>query len=127
MGHVNNAVYASYIEVARTAYWCDLYSLASYNEVDFVVARLEMDFLAPVFVNDQLEIWIRVNQLGTRSFRMAYEVVRQPGAECVARAESVQVMYDYATDRSKPLSAEQQRKILAFEDETAVQVDTAAT
>ena len=121
MGHVNNAVYASYIEVARTAYWCDLFDLASYNQVDFVLARLEIDFVAPLFVQDQLEVWLRINRLGTRSFRMAYEFVRQPGDETIARAESVQVMYDYTTGTSKPLSPEQRRRILAFEDPTTVE------
>jgi acyl-CoA thioester hydrolase len=122
MGHVNNAVFASYIEVARTAYWCELFELESYNEVDFILARLEIDFLAPLFVQDRLEVWTRVSQLGTRSFRMAYELVRPTDAVTVARGESVQVMYDYATGATKSLSDEQRRKILAFEDAQAVDV-----
>ena len=65
---------------------------------------------------------IRVSRIGTKSFRMHYEFVRHPGAKTVARAESVQVMYDYENGRSKPLSEEQRQLILEVEDETAVEL-----
>jgi acyl-CoA thioester hydrolase len=120
MGHVNNAVYMSYLEVARTVYWTEVFGLDSYANVDFILARTEIDFVAPVFVEDEIEVLIRVNEIGNRSFRFAYEIRRQPGGECVVRAESVQVMYDYAAGKSKPLSDEQRAKMLEFEDAAAV-------
>jgi len=124
MVHVNNAVYLTYLEVARTAYWHRLFDIRSYNEIDFIVARAEVDFLAPVFVHDQGEIWIRVSEIGRKSFRFAYELLAN--GKLAARAETVQVMYDYATSSSKPLSDAQRQTILAFEEPGSVRLRSKA-
>ena len=102
MGHVNNAVYLTYLEIARTTYWERVFTIASYNEVDFVVARAEIDFVRPLFIQDPTTVWIRVNEIGEKSFRFAYEIVTPAGT--AARAETIQVMFDYAASRSKPIS-----------------------
>ncbi len=120
MRHVNNAVYLSYLEVARTAYWHRIFGIESYNDVDFILARTEIDFMAPVFVHDSCNIWIRVTELGRKSFRFAYEMYA--GGRLAARAESVQVMYDYAADATKPMSESQRAAILAFEEPGAVRL-----
>jgi acyl-CoA thioester hydrolase len=114
MGHVNNAVYLTYLEIARTAYWERVFSIAAYNEVDFVVARVEIDFLHMLFIQDPTTVWIRVNEIGEKSFRFAYEIVTPNGV--AARAETIQVMFDYAAQRSKPLADRQRALILAFEE-----------
>ena len=120
MGHVNNAVYLTYLEVARTAYWQRVFAIRSYNDVDFVVARAEIDFLAPVFVHSDAEVWIRVSEIGRKSFRFAYELAA--GGAPAARAETVQVMYDYARSASKPMTEAQRAAILAFEEPGSVRV-----
>jgi acyl-CoA thioester hydrolase len=120
MRHVNNAVYLSYLEVARTAYCERVFGLRSYNDADFILARTEIDFIAPLFVHDACEVWLRVNAIGRKSFRFVYEMYA--GERLAARAESVQVMYDYAADASKPLSAAQRAAILAFEEPGAVEL-----
>jgi acyl-CoA thioester hydrolase len=120
MGHVNNAVYLTYLEVARTAYWQRLFAIASYNEVDFILARAEVDFVAPVFVHSQATVWIRVSEIGRKSFRFAYELVADGGL--ALRGETVQVMYDYARAASKPLAAAQRDAILDFEEPGTVVV-----
>jgi len=43
LGHVNNAVYATYLELARVRYLQDAFD-APAEEPDFVVAHLELDF-----------------------------------------------------------------------------------
>ena len=113
MGHVNNAVFVTYLEVARTAYWHQVFAIPSYNQVDFILARAEIDFLRPLLIQDQATVWIRVTELGEKSFRFAYEIVTPDGV--AARAESVQVMFDYPAGRSKVLSPAQRAVILAFE------------
>src|SRR5512135_179026 len=48
MGHVNNAVYATYFEEARAAFARQVLGLTRLDDFDFVVARLEIDFRRPV-------------------------------------------------------------------------------
>lgn len=125
MGHVNNAVFASYLEVARTDYWCELFGVASYNDVDFILARLEIDFLAPIRIEDRLEVRIRVDVIGRRSFGMAYEIARLAGegpGEVVGRARSIQVMYDYARGTSKPLTDHQRQRLIANEEPGSITI-----
>jgi len=119
MGHVNNAVYLTYLEIARTDYWTRVFGLESYNHVDFIVARAEVDFLAPARVEDALHVHIRVSEIGNKSFAFAYEIERDGDATTILRAQTVQVMFDYQRNVSKPLSEEQRRIILAFEADGA--------
>jgi len=113
MGHVNNAVYLTYLEVARTAYWHQVLAVANYNEVDFILAKAEIDFVRPLLIQDEATVWIRVSEIGEKSFRFAYEIVAT--AEVAARAETIQVMFDYAANRSKPMAPAQRAAILAYE------------
>jgi acyl-CoA thioester hydrolase len=113
MGHVNNAVYLTYLEVARTAYWHQVFAVANYNAVDFILARAAIDFVRPLHIADQATVWIRVNEIGEKSFGFAYEIVTAAGI--AAHAETTQVMFDYAAGRSKPMATAQRAAILAFE------------
>ena len=57
MRHVNNAVYLSYLELARMQYWKSLTGLKGYSLVEFIIARVQIDYRSPVkmgyFVNAQ--------------------------------------------------------------------------
>jgi len=119
MGHANNAVYLTWFECGRIGYWQAMRGDdADYVEVPFVLARTEIDFLAPTFTGQRLTVGVRVTRLGTRSFDMAYRIAREDDGTIVAEGSSVQVMYDYATRRSMPMSDE-------FRD-TIVRIDGAA-
>ena len=113
MGHVNNAVYLTYLEVARTAYWLEVLGVANYNQVDFILGRATIEFVRPLHIEDQATVRIRVDEIGEKSFGFAYEIVTAAGV--AARAQTVQVMFDYAAGRSKPMAAAQRAAILAYE------------
>jgi acyl-CoA thioester hydrolase len=93
-GHVNNATYLVYAQEARFA-WSKM--------IEMVVARAEVDFLAPIYQGDiylDIEIW--VNKIGTSSFGVTYEV--KNGDELVAVVKSVQVTVSMETKKSRPLN-----------------------
>ncbi len=70
MGHVNNAVFLTYLEEARIAYL-----LPFGAEVEhMILARVEIDFRAPLRTGDELEIGVRPTSVGTKSFGLEYEV-----------------------------------------------------
>ena len=123
MGHVNNAVYLTYLEVARERYWRELFQLQDYRQVDLIVARIEIDFRSPAIAGDTLIVAIRASAIGRRSFDFLYEArTARDRATTVVSARSVQVMYDYATSKTKPVSDEVRSTILAFEEPGAVSV-----
>ena len=109
MGHVNNAVYLTYLEQARFAHWRAVWG---FNFEGFpagtpgvILARAEIDYRIPARYGDTLEIRIGLERIGRTSFAYAYQVLDQEG-RTVADARSVQVMYDYAVGRPAPLSDE---------------------
>jgi acyl-CoA thioester hydrolase len=93
-GHVNNATYLIYAQEARYA-WSKM--------IEMVVARAEVDFIAPIYMGDfylNIEIW--VHKIGTSSFGVTYEM--KNGDELVAVVKTVQVTVSMDTKKSRPLN-----------------------
>ena len=98
MGHVNNAVFLTYIEEARIAY---LLRFGAARDAHDPGARAEIDFRAPLRSGDELEIGVRPAASATKSFELEYEV--RVGDTLAAEAKTVIVSYDYETGRSVEL------------------------
>ncbi len=118
MGHVNNAVYFTYLEQARFYYFRELSrgdtplvppgagsdpAGSDYVPVEvpgFIVASAKMDYKSAARQGEWLDVLIRVAEVRRSSFVYAYEIYRKGTDELVATAETVQVVYDYAAARS---------------------------
>ena len=114
MGHLNNVAYLRYLEFARQKYWLAMVGSSDFREVDFVVARAEIDYRSSVEMGEVLEIEIHVSRVGASSFDFAY-TLRGPDKRIVAEAKTTQVSYDWETRSKKPLSDERRLQIEAFE------------
>jgi acyl-CoA thioester hydrolase len=95
MWHVNNAVFLTYIESARFAFLEHLGAAAGVDNMPIIVARIEIDFRAPVSLGDEIEIAVRATRFGDKSFDLDY--VLRVGGQIVAEAKSVLVGYDYGS------------------------------
>ena len=101
-GHVNNAVYLTYLEQARFAYWQRL--SGQFGTVrNIILARVECEYRKPAVAGDRLVVRLRVTTIGNSSFTLEYEIVNAKTRELVAQARSVQVTYDYVAGRSVPI------------------------
>jgi acyl-CoA thioester hydrolase len=94
MGHVNNAVYSTYLEQARIAVLGAL--------EPFILARVEIDFRSELRDGEEVEIRSRCSRIGTKSFDLQHEI--HADGRLVAEAKSVLVGYDYGTQASMPLT-----------------------
>ena len=115
MGHINNAVYVTYLEVARQTYWQALDAEADYRRVPFILAGVKIDFRSEALVKETLELRVRCGWIGNRSFGFDYEIREKTGGRLVAEASSVQVCYDYAAKTSVPMPVELRRRLETFE------------
>ena len=104
-GHVNNAAYLTYVQEARVDF--TIYARERKNQspilFDMVVARAEVDYIAPIYqagVNAHVEVW--VHRIGNSSFGLSYEI--HVDGQVVAKARTVQVTVDMHTKESRPLS-----------------------
>ena len=120
MGHLNNAVYVTYFEMARTAYWRELTGDRDYQKVPFILAHTTIDFRSPAFVHETLLVGIRVARLGNRSFECAYRVAEETTDRLVCEGRSVQVIFDYARGESYSMPEELRAKVRAFEGNPAL-------
>lgn len=114
MGHVNNAVYLTYLELARFAYWKAAEIDRLEGDVSYIIARVEIDFRASAKTGDVLDIGISITGIGRTSFSMAYEI-RDQGGRVVAAAKSVQVAYDYGAGKPVPVPEGLRQRIAEFE------------
>ena len=115
MGHVNNAVYFTYFENARIAYWNAVGRSRTRGEVTYVVARAECDFRSPVTMDDAIVCHVRIASLGRSSFTFEFLLREERTGRAVAEGKTVQVVYDYAARRVRPIDAELREEILRFE------------
>jgi acyl-CoA thioester hydrolase len=93
LGHVNNAVFLTYLEEARIGYLVPHGAEAAH----MILARVEIDFRAPLREGDEIEIGVRPAKVGTKSFELAYEI--RHGDTVAAEARTVLVSYDYSNGR----------------------------
>jgi acyl-CoA thioester hydrolase len=109
LGHVNNAVFLTYMESARTAWAMQQGLMTGVDDLPLILARVEVDFRAPVELGETVEVTIRPGRVGTKSFDLEYEL--RADGRVVAEGRSVLVGYDYAASESIPIPDEW-RKLL---------------
>jgi acyl-CoA thioester hydrolase len=102
-GHVNNAVYFTYMEEARFAYWRELTGEFPNNRLPgLILARAECDFVRPVNAGERIEIWMGTTKIGRTSMTVDCEMLDQRG-QAVAKGRAVMVTYDYTTAKPVPV------------------------
>jgi acyl-CoA thioester hydrolase len=101
MGHVNNAVYATYLEQARVDYYDEILGVGL-DDIDTVLVNLEIDYRHEVKLDDEtVTIAMGVRSIGESSVTVTYEV--RAGDRVAATAETTQVYVDPEEGGSRPL------------------------
>lgn len=112
MGHVNNAVYATYVEQARTEYFEQVLD-EDLDAVSTVLASLELSYERPILLDQSVTVGIDVPEMGRSSLPMEYQVLAD--GDQAATAESVQVFLDPETEKPYPIPERFRERIAAFE------------
>ena len=108
-GHVNHAVFLTYLEEARDAF----YTEALGSDPHYVVARLEVDLRAEVQHADQrVTVRIEAERLGTTSLTTR-ETILTPAGDVAAEARVVTVRWDPGQRRPIPFSETERARLAA--------------
>jgi acyl-CoA thioester hydrolase len=109
LGHVNHAVFLTYLEVGRDAFFIRMLG----DEPIYVVARLEIDYRAEIGTAQE---WVRVRveaeRLGTTSLTTR-ETLYTSAGEVAAEARVVTVRWDQAGHKSIPFSPDERVSLSA--------------
>ena len=109
LGHVNNAVYLSYLEQARFGLWRRLWgfngetAMTAAGGAGLILARVECDYRVPATYGDVLDVKLGLAGIGRTSFTYEYEVVDLEKTRTVAEARTVIVLYDYKNGKPVPI------------------------
>ncbi|EKN00665.1 MULTISPECIES: thioesterase family protein [unclassified Acidocella] len=111
-GHVNNAVFVTYLETARTdlleqivpGFWDSAYGI--------VAARLELDYRAELFWPGIVETGTALASIGRTS--MVIEQAMFQEGRLVAQAKTVLVLIDAKTHKPVPVPDDLRAKLMAF-------------
>ena len=109
LGHVNHAVFLTYLEEGRDAF----YTTTLGSDPLYVVARIEIDLRAEVRYSDRrVTVRIEVERLGTTSLTTR-ETILTPSMQVAAGARVVTVRWDAAHRKPVPFSQAERTQLAA--------------
>ena len=114
LGHVNNAKFATYMEIARVQMVEDWIETAKdWSETGILLASITINFLSPILLNDKLRIDSCVSSIGNKSFKMDYDfVVDSPEGDVIkASGSTILVYFHYQKKVTIPVPDEWRQKI----------------
>ncbi len=123
-GHVNNAVFFSYVELARIRYFLDVLKPdGPFDRMPLILARAAIDFRSPIQFGDEVEVETRVDRIGRSSIEMSHRMSAGDG-RLVGEVQSVLVTYDYSAERPMPVPDEW-RALLSDHEARALEAEAA--
>lgn len=118
LGHVNNAVYHSYFEIARVAYFDEVVGeRVDWQKQGMILANANVNFKIPVRLSDKVICYTTVSKVGTKSFELSNKLVIKNGNEelIAATATYVIVCMNYETKQSIPVPESWKKAINDYE------------
>ncbi len=113
MGHVNNAVYFTYLETARTQFFFQKLALASLAELPLILAEASCSYKSPARFNEKLIVGLGIGRIGSKSFDIIYQITAEDG-RLIAEAKTVMVTYDYEKGGTIPIPDNLNRLLQSF-------------
>lgn len=115
-GHVSNAAVLSFFQDGRIGY---LQQVGSFSEMDIggcgiILPEANVQYKAEMFLGDELEIGVRIEELRRSSFIMGYRIERQ--GEVTAEGTTALVAFDYQERKVRRLPEAFRQAVNTFEE-----------
>ncbi len=111
-GHVNNAVFSTFLETGRVEFLHDAALSLPEKGAAFVIARLVLDYRAEITWPGSVVIGSRIASVGRSSIRLKQAIFQDE--RCVATAETVIVQMNETSRKSQPFSAAALERLRAY-------------
>jgi acyl-CoA thioester hydrolase len=110
LGHVNHAVFLTYLEEGRDTFYAQITG----GDPIYVVVRLEIDLQAEVRHADrQVTVQVEVERVGTTSLTTR-ERIRSAAGEVIAEARVITVRWDADLRKPIPFSEVERDRLAAY-------------
>lgn len=116
---VHNVIYLYWLEDARVEYFrtlgLEMNERTFIESHRFVIAKTEINYLAPALFDKQYEVLTRISHLGTSSFMFDQLIISIPERTILITAQSVLVQLNPTTNESMPIDNDYRTKVGVFE------------
>ncbi len=119
-GIVYNGAYLGYLEIGQAEYYRNLgfaiYTIPESGYIDFAVVKSTLEFKAPAKVDEIIDLYVRVSNIGNTSLTLNMEIYPEGSDRLLTDIETVYVGYDAATESSKSVPDDVRKLITNFEE-----------
>ena len=119
-GIVYNGAYLGYLEIGQAEYYRNLgfaiYIIPQSGYFDFVVVKSTQEFKAPAKVDEIIEVYVRVSNIGNTSLTLNLEIYAEGNDRLLTSIETVYVGYDTATESTRPVPDAIRELVIHFEE-----------
>jgi len=98
-GHINSAVYFTYLETARIKLFRDVFHELTAKGVYVVVGKAECEYKLPIVLTDTVVVTLWVSRLGNASFDLSYKI-HNNAEKTFALAKTTMVCFDTASNKT---------------------------
>lgn len=118
LGHVNNANYLTYMELARMSYFNEVVNDAvDWSKEGVILAKAVVDYRRPILIEDTLYVYLAVDHISSKSFNFSYRFVVVKDGEEITYAEgsTIMVCFDYQLQKSIVMPEKWKSRIMQYE------------
>ena len=116
LGHVNNSVYFTLMDLAKARYFLDVLGHdLNISEAGVVVVNVNCDFCAPAFFGEELAVRTSTVRIGEKSFVLSQEVFDTVTDSVKCCCRTVMCGFDPHTSTSIPIKDEWREALERFE------------
>lgn len=102
MGHVNNAIYFTYMEMARSEFFVETLEIEEPRDIPVILGSISCRFRSPARFRETLRVGLGVTRFGNRSFDILCHI-RGEDDRLVATGLATMIMYDYEAGNTIPI------------------------
>jgi acyl-CoA thioester hydrolase len=116
LGHVNNAVYQNYFDMARLRYFEKVFDQKmNWNDQALVLAKITIEYFNPIFLEEKIVVLSKIYKLGNKSLQMKQEIVNTSTNEIKVTNDAVLVAFGSKENGAIQLPDIWRSKIIEFE------------
>ena len=119
IGHVNNATYLTYLEIARSQYIMAACPGWDWRRDMFLIGNVNLNFIREIKLTDQdLTVCVRTSDIGNKSFVLEYRIVSGTTDNSIIHASgtTTQIMFDMEDRKSIVIPDWVRKRLIDFDE-----------